>query len=133
MKEIASALVLLGFLTGCSAEKPAGKVPPATATAAPASIAGNAVNGKRLIDQYACLSCHKIPGFDGPQGSMGPSLEGLAMRKVIARSIPNKPDTLAAYLQNPQSVDPQNQMPPLGISESEARDMAAYLLSPARP
>ena len=133
MKKIASALLLIAFMTGCAAEKPAAKNPPATATAAPVAVAGNAVNGKKLIDQYACLSCHKIPGFDGPQGSMGPSLEAFASRKVIAGGIPNQPDTVAAYLQNPQSVDPQNQMPSLGISESEARDMTAYLLSPARP
>ena len=131
MKKIASAFFLLGFMTGCSAEKPAAKVP--AATAAPASVGGNAANGKKLIDQYACVSCHKIPGFDGPQGSMGPSLEAFATRPVIAGRIPNQPDTVAAYLQNPQIVDPQNQMPALGISESEARDMTAYLFSPARP
>jgi len=131
MRDMVSAFLLLGFITGCSAEKPAEKVP--SAAAVPASIAGNAVNGKRLIDQYACVSCHKISGFDGPQGSMGPSLEAFATRKVIAGSIPNQPDTVAAYLQNPQAVDPQNQMPSLGISESEARDITAYLFAPARP
>jgi cytochrome c len=127
MREMAIALLLLVFINGCSAEKPAEKVPSAAVVSA--SVAGNAVNGKRLIDQYACLSCHKIPGFDGPQGSMGPSLEAFATRKVIAGRIPNQPDTVAAYLQNPQAVDPQNQMPPLGVSESEARDMTAYLMT----
>lgn len=94
-----------------------------------AAASGDATNGKKLIDQYACLSCHRIPGFDGPQGSMGPSLEAFAARKAIAGGIPNEPATIAAYLQNPQGVDPQNRMPPLGITEAEARDITAYLFT----
>jgi cytochrome c len=125
MKPIAFGLLLLALLPGCSSEKPgeAGAAPVA------AAATGDAANGKKLIDQYACLSCHKIPGFDGPQGSMGPSLEAFAARKAIAGGIPNEPATIAAYLQNPQAVDPQNRMPPLGITEGEARDITAYLFT----
>lgn len=127
MKTIAIAALALGLFASCSAEKPAGQATPAR-VAAPAA-AGDAAAGKKLIDQYACLSCHKIPGFEGPQGSMGPSLEAFATRKAIAGGIPNEPQTVAAYLQNPQAVDPQNRMPPLGITEPEARDITAYLLT----
>lgn len=126
MRTIVIATLILGTLTYCTAEKPAGQATPApVATAA----AGDAAAGKKLIDQYACVSCHKIPGFEGPQGSMGPSLEAFAGRKAIAGGIPNEPQTVAAYLQNPQAVDPQNRMPPLGITEPEARDITAYLLT----
>jgi cytochrome c2 len=125
MKLIAFGLFLLALLPGCSSEKPG----PADATPVAAAATGDAARGKQIIDQYACLSCHKIPGFDGPQGSMGPSLEAFAGRKAIAGGIPNEPATIAAYLQNPQAVDPQNRMPPLGITEAEARDITAYLFT----
>lgn len=128
MRTIAIATLVLGLFARCSAEKPAAQSPQARVAPAPAA-AGSASAGKKLIDQYACLSCHKIPGFEGPQGSMGPSLEAFASRKTIAGGIPNEPQTVTAYLQNPQAVDPQNRMPPLGISEPEARDITAYLLT----
>jgi cytochrome c len=127
MRTIAIVALTLGLFARCSAEKPAGQNTPTPATASAA--AGDAAAGKKLIDQYACLSCHKIPGFDGPQGSMGPSLEAFAKRKAIAGGIPNEPQTVAAYLQNPQAVDPHNRMPPLGITEPEARDITAYLMT----
>ncbi|HEY0243909.1 MAG TPA: c-type cytochrome [Gemmatimonadaceae bacterium] len=128
MRTIVIATLALGLLARCSAEKPAGPATPAGATAAPVAT-GDADAGKKLIDQYSCISCHKIPGFEGPQGSMGPSLEAFASRKAIAGGIPNEPKTVTAYLQNPQAVDPQNRMPPLGITEPEARDITAYLLT----
>lgn len=127
MRQTAFGLLFLALVAGCSSEKPPGQGGEGTATAAAAS--GDAANGKKLIDQYACLSCHTIPGFDGPQGSMGPTLEAFASRKVIAGGIANERRTVAAYLQNPQAVDPQNRMPPLGISEAEARDITAYLFT----
>ena len=124
MKKTAIALSLAVLLTACSPERPAG----AEAGAA-AQPAGNAGNGRKLIDQYSCISCHMIPGIEGPHGSMGPTLEAFSRRPAIAGRIPNRPDTIAAYLQNPQAVDPQNRMPPLGITEAEARDITAYLFT----
>src|SRR5688500_8089465 len=85
--------------------------------------AGNAQTGKRLIEKYACLSCHHIPGFEGrPQGSLAPSLERYATRPAISGRVPNNRETMTAFLQDPQALDPANQMPPLGIAEDEARD-----------
>ena len=58
---------------------------------------------------------------------VGPPLIGWADRIYIAGRVPNTPENLIVWIQNPQEIDPQNAMPNLGVSESEARDMAAYL------
>jgi cytochrome c len=93
----------------------------------PLAPAGDASHGKQLIDQYGCTACHIIPGIDGPKGMVGPSLEHVASRPIIATSIPNAPLNMIAYIQNPQLANPQNVMPNLGVKPDEARDIAAYL------
>ena len=93
----------------------------------PTPRAGDARHGKQLIEQYGCNTCHIIPGIDGPNGMVGPSLEHVVSRQIIASSIPNTPQNMMAYIQNPQAANPQNVMPNLGIKPEEARDIAAYL------
>jgi cytochrome c2 len=91
-----------------------------------AVVAGDANHGKQLIDQYGCTACHAIPGISG-QGMVGPSLDHIASRQIIAASIPNSPQNMQAYIQNPQMANPQNVMPVLGVKPDEARDITAYL------
>ena len=93
----------------------------------PASSAGDPNRGKQLIEQYGCTTCHIVPGIAGPKGMVGPSLEHVAARQVIASSITNTPPNMVAYIQNPQSANPQNVMPNLGVKTDEAQDIAAYL------
>ena len=42
---------------------------------------------------------------------------------------PNGPETLAAWLKDPQAVKPGAKMPNLGLTAEQARTLAAYLLS----
>jgi cytochrome c2 len=93
----------------------------------PAPVAGDPAHGKQLVAQYGCTSCHIIPGIDGPRGEVGPSLEHVAVRQVLAGKLPNNPQNMMQYLQNPQLVGAENVMPNLGVKPEEARDMAAYL------
>ena len=58
---------------------------------------------------------------------VGPPLEHVASRQIIAGHIPNTPANLMAYLQNPQSADPQNAMPNMGLTVDQTRDIAAFL------
>lgn len=94
-------------------------------SAAPA--AGNADRGKQLVEQYGCNSCHIVPGIDGARGMIGPSLEHVASRPIIATKIPNSQANMTAYIQNPQMTNPENLMPNLAVKPDEARDMVAYL------
>ncbi|MES2323196.1 MAG: c-type cytochrome [Pseudomonadota bacterium] len=88
---------------------------------------GNAEQGRRLIAQFQCGACHAIPGVSEAAGGAGPALRGFGRRSYIAGRIPNLPDPLTRWLVNPPAMKPGTLMPAMGISESDARHMAAYL------
>jgi len=88
---------------------------------------GDAAQGKQIITQVGCGSCHIIPGIHDAHGLVGPPLNYFAERTMIAGEIANTPPNLARWLRNPQSVEPKTAMPNLGLSESQARDVTAYL------
>lgn len=83
--------------------------------------------GAALMLEHGCGSCHAIPGVVGARGSVGPSLEGFRDRAYVAGVLPNQPGGLVRWLVNPPMHSPQTAMPDLGVTEDEARDMAAYL------
>lgn len=90
---------------------------------------GDAANGRRLIAAYGCGTCHSIEGVRGARGTVGPPLHDYAQRTLLAGILPNTPRILVAWLVDPVALDPQTGMPAMGVSEAEARDMAAYLHS----
>ena len=104
----------------------AGRAQPAGA--APAQPP-DASRGRIALAQYACQSCHIIPGVTGPRVYVGRSLDGLADQKYIAGMLPNTQDNLVRWIRDPQSIDPHTPMPVLGVTERDAHDMAAYLLT----
>lgn len=83
--------------------------------------------GKAAIGRVGCGSCHAIQGIDWPRGKVGPNLDGLANRALIAGRLPNRPDVLASYIRNAPALLPGSGMPAMPVSETEARDIAAYL------
>jgi cytochrome c2 len=87
----------------------------------------DASRGRALIAAVGCGACHTIPGVEGADGAVGPSLAGLGGRRSIAGRLPNTPDNLALWIQGPQEVDPGNLMPDLGLSRTEATEIASYL------
>jgi cytochrome c len=90
---------------------------------------GNAVHGAAAIYQYGCGTCHQIPGIRGADGMAGPTLEKLSERSILAGHLSNNPDNLILWIEHPQHVLPGNSMPELGVSDTDARDIAAYLYS----
>ena len=91
------------------------------------TVAGNADHGRQLLSQYGCTACHVIPGVKGPKGMVGPSLDHIATRTYIAGKIQNSVPAMTRWLQNPQSMDPNNAMPNLGVTPKDAEDITAYL------
>jgi mono/diheme cytochrome c family protein len=88
----------------------------------------NAVErGKIALQQYACVSCHKITGIVGPDAQVGPPLEDLSQRRYIGAGLLNTPENMVRWISDPQQVDPLTAMPDMGVSASDARDIAAYL------
>lgn len=88
---------------------------------------GDADRGRVALQQYACVTCHIIPGVVGAVHSVGPSLAGIANRKYLAGMLPNSRATMILWLRSPQAVAPGSAMPDLGVSERDARDIAAFL------
>lgn len=109
-------LPALGTLSGCGE-------PPRPKTV------GDVARGERLVAQYQCGACHRIPGVPDAAGLTAPALAGFARRSYIAGHVPNGPDHLVRWLQSPAAVVPATRMPDMGLSARDAQDIAAYLLA----
>jgi cytochrome c2 len=88
---------------------------------------GNAGRGADAIRRYGCGACHTIPGIAGAKGQVGPPLAGMGGRAYIAGVLTNTPGNMIRWIVDPQAVDSLTAMPLLGVSATEARDIAAYL------
>lgn len=102
--------------------------PTAVHAAANALLPADAQRGRQALHQYACNSCHSIAGITGSAVFVGPPLERLARRGLIAGTLVNSPENLARWLAHTQTIKPGTAMPELGVAPQDARDMAAYLL-----
>ena len=88
---------------------------------------GDAARGQAVIARVGCGSCHTIPGISGANGLVGPPLYWFSRRTYIAGELPNTPENLVHWVQSPKSVEPATAMPAIGLSDQQARDVAAYL------
>jgi cytochrome c len=88
---------------------------------------GNPDRGRGAIDQYGCGGCHTITEIRSARGKVGPPLDGIAGRVYIAGVVPNTPDALMAWILDPPSIDPKTAMPNTGVTQDDARDIAAFL------
>ena len=88
---------------------------------------GDPARGPMILRRFGCAGCHTISGVPGGDGQVGGSLNGLRTRIYIAGVTTNSPDNLVKWIVAPQTFSQQTAMPRTGISEAEARDVAAYL------
>jgi cytochrome c len=88
---------------------------------------GDPAIGRTVIRQYGCGACHIIPGVTGAEGLVGPPLVRFGNRTIIAGSWPNTPEYLIQWIRFPQALEPRTVMPNMGVTEAEARHIAAYL------
>lgn len=88
---------------------------------------GDARRGKLAAQRYGCGACHQIERLPGGDGQTGPSLKGIAGRAELAGRLPNDPQSLELWIRQPQAIEPKGGMPDLGVTEADARDIAAYL------
>ncbi|WP_246505798.1 c-type cytochrome [Mesorhizobium silamurunense] len=88
---------------------------------------GDPGRAPQVFRRYGCSGCHTIPGIPGADGQTGAPLTGLSKRVYIAGVLENNSDNLVAWIVSPQNFSPQTAMPATGISQKEARDLAAYL------
>jgi len=83
--------------------------------------------GRGLIARYGCGACHAIPGVPGADAMAAPPLDHFYQRSYIAGRLPNTEENLIKWIQVPQQIEPGTAMPNLGVTQDEARDIAAYL------
>ena len=110
-------LIALLLLAGCDAPLPERE--PLTG--------GNPAQGKDLIARYGCGSCHSIRGVPNATGTVGPPLQDLKKRVYLGGVVSNNPDQIVKWIVNPRAYAADTAMSVVGVTESEARDIAAYL------
>ena len=89
--------------------------------------APDVARGKQALYQYACSTCHTIPGVTGSSPNVGPPLAGIASRTLIAGKLSNTQGNMVLWLRGPSAVKPHTAMPDLRVTREDAADMAAYL------
>jgi len=95
------------------------------APAVPSAPPGNAQAGKTLVESVGCLGCHVVEETDrsaaGPRRTFGQPLQAIGS-KTTATWIFN-------WVRDPRHYSPDTYMPDLRLTDREAADIAAYLVS----
>lgn len=118
---LAAALWALA-LAGCRGGNPEVGVPERVRVAG-----GRPREGVIAAQRYNCGVCHAIPGVDGANSFAAPPLLAFSRRTFIAGVVPNTAENLVAWLEQPRAIQPRTAMPAVGLSDQDARDIAAYL------
>ena len=96
--------------------------------AAPADPTGDlATTGKTIFAGSACVGCHTIKGVSA--GVLAPDLTHFGSRSMFAAGMwPTTPENVAEWVKDPQRLKPGVKMPALGLTDEQAKAVAAYLL-----
>lgn len=117
----------LGALMACTAILTGGCIGGQTMHQYAVTTGGNANAGQQVIQEFRCGACHTIPGINDANGVFAPPLTHLGARTYLAGRIANTPANLVRWIMSPQSVKPKTAMPQLGLTQEQARNVAAYL------
>jgi cytochrome c2 len=99
---------------------------------AEAITGGDSVRGEAMFIQYGCGSCHALTDVRNATGNVGPPLDGIATRMIIAGKLANNASNMERWVRDPQQVSPGTAMPDLGVGERDARDITAFLYTRAK-
>jgi cytochrome c len=121
---VAVGIVLLVMTTGDLALRGLSRLPAQPAWAVPG---GDTRRAQLAIAKYGCGSCHTIPGIHEATGRVGPMLTDFKKQGFIAGKLANVPYNLVSWIQHPQNLDPGVAMPNLGVTQTEAKDIADFL------
>jgi cytochrome c2 len=99
---------------------------------AAAITGGDPQRGEAMFIQYGCGSCHALADVRTATGSVGPPLDGIAARVIIAGHLSNRPENMERWIREPQQVSPGTAMPDLHVGEADARDITAFLYTRAK-
>jgi cytochrome c2 len=99
---------------------------------AAAATGGDPRRGEAMFIQYGCGSCHAVKNVRTATGMVGPPLDGIALRVIIAGHLSNTPDNMQKWIRDPQQISPGTAMPDLHVGEGDARDITAFLYTRAK-
>ncbi len=83
--------------------------------------AGSVANGKKLFHEVGCMACHGIDDVTAYHADFAPDLSSVGSKLSSA--------FVYSWIKNPQHFNPNSRMPSLRLSDSEASDITAYLMS----
>jgi cytochrome c2 len=98
---------------------------------AAATTGGDPDRGEAMFIEYGCGSCHGVKHVRKATGGVGPPLDGIAIRAMIAGKLDNSPANLQAWIRDPQRISPETAMPDLNVGARDARDISAFLYTRA--
>ena len=98
---------------------------------AAAMTGGDPDRGEAMFIKYGCGSCHGLKHVRRATGAVGPPLDGIAVRAVLAGKLDNTPGNLQSWVRDPQQVSPGTAMPDLNVGDRDARDISAFLYTRA--
>ena len=85
-------------------------------------------SGEKLFLTKGCVACHSLQAVNAPKGMVGPNLANVGARSYIAAgTLKNTDENLARWIRDPQGIKKGVLMPNLGLSEADARALAAFL------
>jgi cytochrome c2 len=135
---IATSVFLLGMVVVVRRSHLAQYVPTDTPTLTADAAAGerapdltkvierpDTAQGAGIFKQKGCSACHRIGGR-GPMG-IGPDLSKIGGTPYDG--LPNTPEFLAKWLENPQAQKPSTMMPRLPLTPTERDALVRYLTS----
>lgn len=99
---------------------------------AAAITGGDPRRGEAMFIEYGCGSCHAVKNVRNATGMVGPPLDGVALRVIIAGRLANNPANMQRWIRDPQHVSPGTAMPDLSVGERDARDITAFLYTRAK-
>jgi cytochrome c oxidase subunit 2 len=84
--------------------------------------------GEKLFAGKGCVACHSLQAVNAPKGMVGPNLANVGARSYIAAgTLPNTDENLARWIRDPQAIKKGVLMPNLGVTETEAKALVAFL------
>jgi len=90
---------------------------------------GPAAAGRQAFFANACVNCHKVDGT-AAAGVFGPDLTKLMTRQTIGAGVAAlNPETLRAWVRDPQKLKTGCLMPDMKLMDSEVDSITAYLLT----
>jgi len=86
-------------------------------------------HGQQVFLAKACAACHAVRGT-AAAGTLGPDLTHIGSRRTIAAGVfENTRGSLAAWIADPQTIKPGNNMPMIPLTPDELKAVSAYMVS----